>query len=362
MKISSLFSVAILLFSQFLFAQTDNSDPLRPPLADLPTVDPASVGLDGDAIQASLWMVDAEPSTDLRGVVVIKDGKLVVEEYYNTFWRGNIHDIRSAGKSITAVLMGIAIHQGLVKSVDESVYSFFPPEKYSYRATEAHRNIKIKHLLTMSTGMDADTDDWESPGNAGQWIARGDWLRYVLNLPMKFTSGERWVYNDAAALLTGAIIEETSGMSLAAFAEKNLFGPLGIEEYYWLSDATGRTGGMGNLYIGALDFAKIGLLVLNEGTWQEERLLSKDYITALSKEQIYDPNNGSYGYMWYLDEATIGNKTYPVFYASGNGGNRLFVIPEEDLVVSVQSSAYGYRYGHRRAWNIMRMVLLASQK
>lgn len=359
MKAHSLLWCALLLISFTLLGQ-DN--PLQPPLAELPAAAPETVGLDGDAIQASLRLLNDGASTDFRGVVVIKDGKLVVEEYFNTFWRANIHDIRSAGKSVTAVLMGIAIQQRLIKSVEEPVYSFFSQEKYGYEVTEAHRDIKIKHLLTMSSGLDADTDNWESPGNAGQWIAREDWLPYLLNLPMAFNSGERWVYNDASAVLTGAIIEEVSGMNLAEFAENYLFGPLGIKEYYWYSNANGRTGGAGNLYISALDFAKIGLLLVNEGTWQGERLLSEAYIAELSTEHIYDPNNGSYGYLWYIDEANINGKTYPFFYASGNGGNRLFVVPEQQLVVSVISSAYGYRYGHRRAGNIFGTVLRALQQ
>src|SRR5690606_17073996 len=101
----------------------------------------------------------SNPSKDFRGLVIIKDNKLVLEEYFNTFWRETIHDIRSAGKSVTALLLGIAIDKGLVKNTDQSIYDFFAGPKYTQPKTDGHRRIKIKHLLAMSSGLSADDED-----------------------------------------------------------------------------------------------------------------------------------------------------------------------------------------------------------
>ena len=346
--------------------QNDLADPIRPPVAGLPTATPASVGMNSDTLAKLVQLISTTAPNDFRGLVIIKDNKLVAEEYFYSYWRETIHDIRSAGKSITSLLLGIAIDKGLVKSTEQSIYDFFPVPGFVAPANDSHRDIKIKHLLAMSSGLNADDNDMDSPGNTGNWLLKENWVNYAISLPMIFKPGQRYVYNDVCPMLVGAIIEEASGMKLSDFAKENLFTPLGIREYYWYTAPNGRTGPMGNLYITALDFAKIGQLVINKGQWQGKRIVSSDWIDAIYKTRTdiskEDPYAQTYGNFWFGTTKEAGNKKYNCIYASGNGGNVLFIVPDENLVVSLLSGSYGQGYGHRRSHNIFGHVLSALVK
>ena len=134
--------------------------------------------------------------------------------------------------------------------------------------------------------MDADSDDGNAPGNAGNWRGGDQWVETILSLERVFPPGKKWVYADACAVLCGAIIQQTSGMTLSAFADKHVFQPLGIRDYYWYKNAAGVTGAAGNLYLRNLDFAKLGLLLSNKGEWQGQQLFSEKWAAALVKPQL----------------------------------------------------------------------------
>ena len=351
--------VIALLANVTCVAQSDLTDRLKPPVAGLVKADLASVKMNADTIARLIKSINTTPPNDFRGIVVIKNNNLVVEEYFNTYWRETIHDIRSAGKSVTALLLGIAIDKGLVKSTEQSIYDFFPSAKFDQPKKDGHQEIKIKHLLAMSSGLSADDDDNNSPGGTGNWITANHWVNFATSLPMIFKSGEKFVYNDICPMLVGALIEETSGKKLADFAKENLFTPLGIREYYWYTALNGSTAPMGNLYLTTLDFAKLGQLVINKGNWQGKQVISSTWINEmLTKQLAFDDGvaNG-YGYFWWRATRQVNGKKYECIYASGNGGNVLFIVPTENLVVSLTSSAYGQRYAHRRSRAIFDSVL-----
>jgi CubicO group peptidase (beta-lactamase class C family) len=350
-----------LLASTSCFGQSNFVDKLKPAIPDLPGATLASVGMSQDTITKMIHLINTTPPKDFRSVVVIKDGKLVVEEYFNTYWRETIHDIRSAGKSVTCLLLGMAIDKGLVKNVEQSIYDFFPSPKFIKPQKDGHQDIKIKHLLTMSSGLSADVDNENSPGSTENWLTKDNWVDFAIALPMIFTPGEKYVYNDVCPMLIGAIIEEASGKKLSEFAKENLFSPLGIREFYWYTAPNGRTGPMGNLYLSALDFAKIGQLVLNKGQWQGKKIISTKWIEEISRKRFdiskQDPFARDYGYFWYAATKEVNGKKYECIYASGNGGNLLFIVPSENLVVSLFSSAYGPGNGHQRSRNIFGYIL-----
>lgn len=343
---------------------TQVTDKLRPPIPELPFVALEDSGFNKDSIKNLLRSINDTPPRDFRGLVVIKNNQLVIEEYFNTFWRNSIHDIRSAGKSVTALLLGIALKEGLVQNVEQDVYSFFPKNKYP-SLNEDYKQIKIKHLLSMSSGLDADTDNPQAIGHEVNWIARADWRAYLLAVPLSAKPGEKWVYADINPLLIAAIIEEKSGMSLKDYAQKKLFDPLGIKQFYWYTNAANQTGAAGNLYLSTLDFAKLGLLVVNEGSWGNTPIIAPDYIRSLSEETFdvsdNNPYGDAYGMLWYKSQRTFGGKKVNYLFASGNGGNHLIVIPEKEMVIALTSSAYGQGYGHRRSYNIMSKILAALE-
>jgi CubicO group peptidase (beta-lactamase class C family) len=325
---------------------------------ELPVASLEEAGFNRDSIDNLIDRIHKTPHKDFRGLVVIKDNQLVIEEYFNTFWRISIHDIRSAGKSVTALLLGIAIKEGLIESVEQDVYTLFSQKKNA-AIHEDYKKIKLRHLLDMSSGLDADTDRPETMGHAGNWMAKDNWKEYLLNVPLSSQPGEAWVYADMNAVLIGLAIEEASGMSLKAYAQQKLFDPLGIKQLYWYTNASRQTGAAGNLYLSTWDFAKLGLVVVNEGAWDGHQFMDSSYIEELIAHKVFDlsPFAGSYGMLWYKSSGTIRGKKVDYLFASGNGGNHLVVVPDEEMVVALTSSAYGQGYGQGRSLTILQMIL-----
>lgn len=352
--------VLCVCFYSCMRGQAQPSDKLRQPIPELPFAPLAVSGFDADSIKSLIKFINNTPPNDFRGLVVIKNNQIVLEEYFNTYWRNSIHDIRSAGKSVTAMLLGIALKEGLVQSVEQDLYSFFPKSKYP-SLNEEYRQIKLRHLLDMTSGLDADTEDAKTKGHEVNWIARDNWKEYILNVPLLTKPGKKWVYADINPLLISAVIEETSGMSLSDYARKKLFEPLGIKQFYWYTNASNQTGAAGNLYLTTLDFAKLGLVILNQGKWKDQQIIDPEYIRKLSGKNVTVSNDNPfadyYGMMWYKSHRTFGGKGMDYLFASGNGGNHLIVIPDMEMVIALTSSAYGQRYAHRRSFSIMSKIL-----
>lgn len=355
-------TILIYLLSSSWSVQAQESENWKPPVDGLEYASWEEAGFDSDSIEALITAINTTEHGDFRGMVVIKDQKIVIEEYFNTFWRKSIHDIRSAGKSVTSLLLGVALKEGLIKDLEQDVYSFFPKSKYP-PIDEDYKQITIQHLLDMSSGIDADTDRSETPGHVGNWIGLDDWKDYLLSVPLAYKPGKRFVYADINPLLISAIIEEASGLSLKDYAKEKLFDPLGISQFYWYTNAANQTGAAGNLYLSTLDFAKLGALVANEGRWGETQIITTDY-TELLYAKPFDISDywnmaDAYGMLWYKATRTFGGKEMNYLFASGNGGNHLVIVPDSEIVIALTSSAYGQRYAQRRSYQIMSKVLSA---
>lgn len=354
----AILTITLLYISLYSYAQ-------YPPISNLPKITPENAGFNRDSINALDDFISGFEQNDFRGMVVIKDHQIAIEYFYNNTERSDINDIRSAGKSFTALLLGIAIEEGLVDSLEQDVYSFFSKEKYPDLNKDL-KEIKIKHLLDMSSGLDADSDDWKTPGNAGQWMGKDDWISYILSIRSKREPGKEWIYADINSALIGAIIEETSEMSLNDFAKEKVFGPLGIQKYYWYTNPSNQTVASGTLFLSTLDFAKLGVLVANEGKWGQKQIIPEDYIEKLISTKSFDLSKywslfDKYGMLWYKNQETINGKQIDYLWASGNGGNHLIIVPEQELVIALTSTAYGQRYMHTRSRAILNKLLNALE-
>ncbi|MEM6377883.1 MAG: serine hydrolase, partial [Bacteroidota bacterium] len=310
----------LLLLCFFIQINAQSSEGNLPPVPNFPYITWEKAGFRQDSIEQLLALIGDTRAKDFRGLVVIKDDKMVVEEYYNTFWRTHIHDIRSAGKSVTAILLGVALQEGLIDNLDQSVDEFFPKEKYPFLNPD-YKHITLRHLLDMVSGLDADSDNTETPGNAYNWIAKDNWKDYILQVKSVRKPGEKWVYADIHPVLISLIIEEITGKSLKEYAQEKLFAPIGITEVYWYTNANKQTGAAGNLYFSTVDFAKLGVLVLNEGQWQGKQIIDRNFAQQILHEKNYQlPEEwsfaDSYGLLWYKAQRTYGNKTVDFVYAS----------------------------------------------
>lgn len=322
---------------------------------------PVSEGFDADSLAAIVEFIEWDTRQDFRGLVVARNGKLVAEHYFNGHGRGCLQDMRSAGKSITSALVGIAIADGLLPDVDAPVLPLFASYLPARQDAEAKATITMKHLLTMTSGLNANADDDSTPGYEDRMWESDDWVRFGLDVPMANTPGSTWMYASVNSFLAGAAVEEASGLSLAAFAEERLFGPLGIENYHWRTTPNGRTVAQGNLSMRARDMAKIGQLYLDGGRWQGQQVLPEAWVEA-SVEALYPTpwaNYDGYGYAWYTHTLTVAQRAFSYVFASGNGGNKIYVFPDEQIVVVTQSAAYNTRYGQGRSLETLRRVLAA---
>jgi CubicO group peptidase (beta-lactamase class C family) len=285
--------------------------------------------------------------------------KIVAESYFNGDTANTLHDIRSATKSITGLLMGIAIHRHLIRSIDDSISAHLPglPQ-------DGKQKITIRDLLNMRSGLDADDSNPATPGNEDRLDQSTDWMKTVYAVPMKTQPGRQYVYCSINAFLLGAIIENASKMPLDAFAKQTLFHPLGIRDFQWRHVPVNRTTGQGNLQVATRDEAKIGELVLHHDEFGGHRIVDRSWIETSVSNQVpisaYDPYADHYGYLWYTKAEPVGGHTVLVHFASGNGGNKIYVIPSLDMVVAITSSAYNQRYGQKRSQNILLKILSAT--
>jgi CubicO group peptidase (beta-lactamase class C family) len=293
---------------------------------------------------------------DLKSVCLVKDKAVLLSEYFNGENAKDIHDIRSVTKSITALLVGIAIDRRLIRSTDDYIYRYLPwlsPDKHA---------IRLRDLLTMRSGLAANDANPQSPGNEARLDIADDWPAFINAIPMACPPGIHYSYNSVTAFLAGQMVEAAAGMELDAFAKAYLFKPLGIEETQWLHARNKYVTGHGNLKLRSADLILLGELVLNKGYHNGHALVSSSWVRACLTPREYvgdvDQFADYYGYFWYLKKYRLASgSTAIVHFASGNGGNKIYVIPEYNAVLAIQSSAYNQHYGQVRSEQILLLVL-----
>jgi CubicO group peptidase (beta-lactamase class C family) len=319
------------------------------------------VSCESDTLQCVLADFAKDKHNDLQSVVVIQQGETIAERYYNGSDNSTLVDVRSAGKSVTSLLFGIALDKGFIKRLDQTVEDYVPESKGS-----AVGQVRFDHLLTMRTGLDADSNDPDSIGMEDNMDASDDPFSFIFTVPTKKEAGKYYVYNSLAAYTAGLVIGKATGQGLEGFAHKHLFAPLGMNKLDWQEDGSGYTKGQGNLFITAPDFARIGLMVLNGGRYNGKQIVSKAWIEESLKSHVdvseIEFNALGYGYYWFYQEYKVNGDSVGVHFASGNGGNKIYIIPKYDMVVSVMSTAYGQGRGHRRSEAILKAVLAFQAK
>jgi CubicO group peptidase (beta-lactamase class C family) len=341
-----------------------------PALADgIEVAAPSDVGLRPNSLASLLATAATDEHKDLESILIARRGRLVFEGYFNGANRETLRDVRSAAKSITGTLVGIALHDKAIKSLDVPVLSFFAvPQAEASSSKKA--SMTVRHLLEMRSGLDADDwrDDPKSLGTEFRMEASTDRLRFGLSVPLAAAPGERWQYSSVNTMLLGRIVSVVTGQDLDAYAKVKLYTPLGFGRYQWHRDSEGKIIPQGNLSIRARDLLKFGLLFQQRGLWDGRQLVSEAWIDEATRSRTVlsrDPATGlgdlykGYGYHWWTGEAPSASGAQGFYFASGNGGQRVFVVPGLELVVVVTSSAYSRGYAHRRAHKILAEILAA---
>lgn len=290
----------------------------------------------------------------IEAIRVIQHGRTVFAEDYRGNDAESRIDARSAGKSITAIAVGMAIEDGKIAGVDQPVFAYFKDREPFAHDGPLKRGITIRDLLTMSSAFDCN--DWAdaSPGNEERMYETRDWTRFALDIPLfagfaRDANGQgRYAYCTAGAFLLGRIVERATGERFDAYVQRRLFDPLRITGANWTRSPSGEVQTGGQLRLRADDFAAIGQLVLSGGAVDGKQIISRDWLREMLRVRARATPLDGYGYLWWVRDYRVPGdaRPWPGFYMSGNGGNKVVLFPDLDAVVVILSTNYNQRGMH----------------
>ena len=265
----------------------------------------------------------AESIQGMKSLLVGRNGVLAAERYFNGQGPDSLHDVRSVTKSVVSILIGIAIDRGFIKSVDQPIGDFLNPIVDNLDPVKSQ--ITLRQLLTMSGGFEwAKFGDWSE---YSRWSAAPDQIAYVLNQRLIHAPGQVFNYNDGASHLLSVILSRACGLSTLDFAEKCLFEPLGIPRRPWAVDKQEFNKGCVALQLTARDMIKLGMLFLQNGTFEGRTVVSPEWVRASTHASIRTgltvPYGSAYGFLWWIDSA----HSRDFYYANGYGGQFIFNVP-----------------------------------
>jgi CubicO group peptidase (beta-lactamase class C family) len=281
-----------------------------------------------------------------REYLLIKNGKLVLEEYFYGYNRDTSHFLASVSKSITSILIGIAIDQKIAADVETKAYEFFP-EYADTKWVDQKYPITLQHILTMAAGLDWDATRYsrrDPRHTTHQMYDSGDPIGFVLDRNVIEAPGEKFYYNSGLTILLGGIVKNTTGLYIDEFAGQYLFSPMGISDYHWDKFPDGNVQTDGGLHLRPRDMAKIGYMILKGGKWKGRQIVSEKWVAESTRKHINALGIG-YGYQWWIGETKNKNQAIKVFFASGHGGQKIFIAPQLDLVAVFTSRVFNSK-GH----------------
>ncbi|MBX7152180.1 beta-lactamase family protein [bacterium] len=298
----------------------------------------------------------------INGIVVIRNEKLLIEEYFNGEGRDSLHNPRSVSKTMAGSVLGIAIHEGYLNNVDQTLAEFYDLKQYDHFDAKKSQ-VKLKHLITMSSGFDGFDFDEKSIGNEENMYPQDNWIQWALNLPMASdrNPGDKWYYFTGGVVLLGDILNSKVPGGLEKYADEKLFKPLGITNYRWQYTPQNVPNTAGGFQLSALDFAKYGQLYKNGGKWKGKQIIPADWVKKSFTKYLPTTVQGNeYGYLWWIKTYKVNGKSYEVYYCTGTGGNKIFVFANEPLVIVVTASAYRYRNAHPQVDEMMEKYIIPA--
>ena len=325
----------------------------------------SSQNMDVRLITELLDRINTHAYTNIHSVLLVRSNKLVFEQYspgiqpvigetleqepdwngkYQPHDRDTLHTLQSATKSVSSILIGIAIDQHLIRGVDEKISTFFS------EATGKDK-IRLRHLLSMTAGLawnEHEIPITDPRNDCNRMNHTNDPMRLLLDRSIVTAPGTKFAYNSAISVALGEIVRKASGIPADKFAETNLFKPLRISHPAWkgrFPNGAVHTGG--GLYLRPRDMAKIGSIMLNKGRWQGKQIVSENWVRESTTKQAPDRE---YGYQWWLHSFKVGEQTVKSFYAGGYGGQFIFIFPSLHLVVVSTG------WNPDRAWQIVDMM------
>ena len=297
----------------------------RWPAGEWTAATPESQGLDSGVL-AEMLDEARRRGLPIHSVLIVRHGALVLDAAFHPYTAGQLHDVASVTKSVTSLLIGIALDQGLLPGVQEPVVPLLPaslPAAFDPRL----RALTLEHLLTMTSGLDCGF----GPGEPELAAMRRspDWVTFGLALPLREQPGSRTAYCSVNNHLLSAVLSAHTGGNALAFARRHLFAPLGIRQASWPADPQGRSHGWGDLRLTPHDLAKIAYLYLRGGRWDARQVVSEQWVRRSVAPHVRIRDSQAYGYSWWINTEHEPH----IFEAIGRGGQRAAVLPASDMVV-----------------------------
>lgn len=330
----------------------------------------ACAGAQAQRFDAVTSAVEAGTFKQITSVVVARHGQLVYEQYFDKEGAGALRNTRSVTKTVTGMLVGLAVQRGLLR-LDSPVLPYFPELHPLAHADPRKERITVEDFLTMSSLLECDDDNQLSRGNEERMYLVEDWSGFVADLPIKgfpewqpgpqqSPYGRAWSYCTAGVALLGPLLEKVTGQSVPDFAAANLFKPLGIDKVKWQLQPKGAAMTGGGLQLRSVDLLKLGQLYLDGGRRDGKQLIAADWVRRSIAPHAHARDEYDYGYLWWLQSFKVDGRDVPSYSMAGSGGNKVFVLPGEDAVVVITTSNFQVKGAHQLSDQLLTSLILPA--
>lgn len=331
---------------------------------------PGAEGLRTEPLAAMEAAIRKGEFKAISSVLIAKNGKLVYEAYFDKDGADGLRNTRSATKSITSMLVGIAIEERKLSGTDARVYSFFPSRPVQ-NPDPRKAKITVEDFLTMSSVLECDDENQFSRGNEERMYLIEDWIQFTLDLPVKgfpawvakpadSPHGRSFAYCTAGPTTLGGVLESATGEKVERFASRVLFGPLGITRAEWQQTPTGHAMTGGGLGLRSRDLLKLGQLYESKGRWGDRRVVSPEWVEQSTSPHARVDEETEYGYLWWIKSFSAGGARFGAYLMQGAGGNKVAVFPGQKMVVVITTTNYQVRGAHELSDKLLRDYVLPA--
>ena len=338
---------------------------------DLPKASAEENGVSSEKLHSLETAIRSGEFKKIGSVVIARHGKLIYEAYFDGD-AATLRDTRSATKSITDILIGIAIKDKKLSGVDARVLAWLPERAQRMQNPDPRKDqITVEDFLTMSSPLECD--DWNdaSRGNEERMYVIEDWAQFILDLPVRGRMhvgekaeapkyGRYFSYCTGAVFVLSELLQKVTGQRTDHYAQQKLFGPIGITDAQWVYSPLNIPQTGGGLRLSSRDLLKVAELYRGGGMWQGTRIVDDAWVRTSTQPHAQIDDETEYGYLWWLKTFKSGGAGYPAYLMNGNGGNKVAVFPALDLTVVITSTNYNTRGMHEQTDKLLTDYILAA--